>query len=87
MSYRISYDVGLRNVAPYGFMNAIVTRSQIRTLLDVLQREQVSAVFTPEPGSFIANEGDASPAQLELLVDMGWKPVETSDGMIAFRRA
>jgi len=87
MSYRISYDLRLRNVTPYGFMNAVVTRRQMQTLLDTLRREQVAAVFTPAPDSFLAHEADAAPEQLEALAEAGYEAVETRGGMVAFRRS
>jgi hypothetical protein len=86
MSYRISYELRLQNVAPYGYMNAIVTRRQMATLLDTLRSERVAAVFTPEPESFLTSEGDAAPEQLEALAAAGYHPVGTQDGMIALRR-
>jgi hypothetical protein len=85
MSYRISYDLGVRNVAPYGFMNAIVTRSQFETLLDVLRRERVKVVFTPAPDSRLANEGDSAPQQVQRLVARGYQPVASEEGFVAFR--
>lgn len=85
MSYRISHDLGLRNVAPYGFMNAIVTRAQMQTLVDVLRREQVTAIFTPQPNSYLAQEGDAAPEQLQVLLDVGYRTVADEAGMVAFR--
>lgn len=85
MSYRISHDLGLRNVAPYGFMNAIVTRRQMGTLLKTLRDEHVGAIFTPAPNSFLTGEGDAAPEQLQVLSEAGYQLVATDEEMIAFR--
>lgn len=85
MSYRISHDLRLENVAPYGFMNAIVTHGQLQTLLDTLREQRVKAVFVPEPGSLLAHEGDSAPEQLQELVDAGYDPAATEHGMVAFR--
>jgi hypothetical protein len=71
-SFRVAYDLGLRNVAPYGIQNAIVTRSQMRTLVEVVRREGVRDIFLPAPGSKLVTEGDTAPAQLAQLTAEGY---------------
>jgi hypothetical protein len=86
MGHRVAHDLGLRNVTPYSFMNAIVTRSQFRTLLDVLRREDVRTVFTPAPGSILLKEGEAAPQQLEQLGTAGYTLTDSAPGLLVFRR-
>jgi len=85
MGHRIAYDLGLDNVAPYAFMNAIVTRSQMRTLIDTVRREGVREIFTPVPGSRLLQEGDIAPEQLELLGSIGYVQTTTESGFIELR--
>jgi hypothetical protein len=87
MSYAIAHDLGLRNVAPYAFMNAIVARSQMRTVIDTLRREHIRAIFTPAPGSGLRTEGDSAAEQLELLEAIGYVPTITETGIVEFRRS
>lgn len=86
MGYRVSHALKLRNVAPYGFMNAIVTRGAMRTLIATLRREHVRMVFTPEPGAYLLGEGDAAPEQLQALVDIGFRRVASAARIVAFGR-
>ncbi len=85
MGYRIAHAVDVRNVAPYGFMNAIVTRGAMHTLIVTLRREHVRTVFTPIPGAFLLGEGDAANAQLQALVDIGFQQIDAAAGIVAFR--
>jgi hypothetical protein len=78
-SDRIAYDLGLENVSPYGLENAIVTRSQLRTLLDTLRRERVTHVYLPTPGSRLTGEGDTAGEQLDALRAAGY-PIGSQDG-------
>ncbi|MBS1868917.1 MAG: hypothetical protein JSS99_04585 [Actinobacteria bacterium] len=87
MGYRISRDLGLDNVAPYGFMNEIVTRAQLRTLLDTARRERVEALFVPYPGSELLQEGDTAPQQVQALIAAGYVPAEAVSGILELRRA
>jgi hypothetical protein len=89
MSYRIAYDLGLRNVAPYGLENAIVTRAQMQTLIEAARRDHVRKIFTPIPQSLLATEGDAAVAQLKLLLRAGYKvgPYTRRLGLIEFQKA
>jgi hypothetical protein len=67
MSDRIAYDLQLDDVAPYGTEEALVTRWQIRTLLDQMHREGAHTLFL--------KEGRISTAQLELLSAEGFHVV------------
>ncbi|MGN6189973.1 MAG: hypothetical protein ACTHOE_13855 [Conexibacter sp.] len=82
MSFVVTRDLGLRNVAPYGFMNAIVTQSQMTRLLVTLRRERVAAVFVPEPNSNLLNEGDSAWAQLRVLEAIGFPRRTSADGIV-----
>jgi hypothetical protein len=86
MGHRIAYDLGLRNVSPYPFENAIVTRSQMRTLLDAIRREHVRAVFAPVPGGALANEGDAPPEHYAALAEAGFEPAVSDAGVAELTR-
>jgi hypothetical protein len=86
MSYRVSHDLDLDNVSPYGFMNEIVTRSQMETLIDALRRERVLSVFVPAPGSRLLQEGDAAPQQLDMLVDIGFRAIASQYGVWRMHR-
>ncbi len=86
MGHRIAYDLGLTNVAPYAFTNAIVTRVQMQTLLDTTRREHVREIFVPVPGGRLLQEADIAPAQLRLLVAMGFRARPPEAGMIELRK-
>jgi hypothetical protein len=47
MGYRIAYDIGLENVSPYGTQEAIVTRFQLQTVIDMARSEHAHAIFLP----------------------------------------
>ena len=85
MGFAISHELRLRNVAPYGFMNAIVTQSQMTRLLLVLHRERVSTVFVPAPRSSLLNEGDSAPEQLQLLERIGFHREQPASGIVELR--
>lgn len=82
MSYAITRDLGLRNVAPYGFMNAIVAQSQMARLLDTLREKHVRAVFIPAPNSGLLNEGDSAPQHLQVLQAIGFTRQTTQAGIV-----
>jgi hypothetical protein len=86
MSYRISHELGLRNLAPYGYMNAIVTRSQMLTLIGVLRREHIRTLFAPAPGSFLIGEADTAPEQLRVLAAIGFRQVSVTSGIVRLQR-
>jgi hypothetical protein len=86
MSYRIAYDLELRNVVPYPFMNGIVTRAQMQTLLDTLRQERIRAVFVPAPNSFLLQEGDSTPAHLRKLAAIGFRRVSSESGIVELRK-
>jgi hypothetical protein len=83
----IAHDLELDNVSPYGVMNEIVTRSQLRTLIDVARREHVSEIFTPEPRSLLLWEGDSAPQQLQALAAAGYRLRSKQEGILELRRS
>jgi hypothetical protein len=87
MSYAITHGLGLRNVAPYGFMNAIVTESQMSRLVNTLLRERVRTIFVPSPGSGLLSEGDSAPAQLQVLEAIGFPRGSTQAGILELRKS
>jgi len=87
MSYAITHQLGLRNVAPYGFMNAIVSKSQMSRLLHAMRHEQVRTAFIPAPGSYLLNEGDSAWPQLRLLEAIGFPQVASAARIIELRRS
>jgi hypothetical protein len=86
MSYVITHKLGLHNVAPYAFMNAIVTESQMTRLVNMLRREDVRTVFIPAPDSYLLNEGDSEFAQLRLLEAVGFPQQSTAAGIVELKR-
>lgn len=86
MGFRIADNLGLRNVAPFGFMNAVVTHAQMRELVDAVTREQVHAIFTPIPGSRLLDEGDVAPQQLRELAAAGYSVVASDAGLVELNR-
>ncbi len=85
MGFAITHELRLRNVAPYGFMNAIVTQSQMTRLLHTLHRDRVSRVFVPAPNSGLLNEGESAPEQLQLLESIGFQREQPVNGIIELR--
>lgn len=86
LSFRLAYEMGLVNVAPYEFMNAIVTREQMQTLLDAIRREGVREIFMPEPGYRVLEEGEAAPAQVRRLEQAGFRRGAVAGGLLELRR-
>lgn len=86
LSFRLAYELGLVNVAPYEFMNAIVTREQMQTLLDTVEREHVREIFMPSPGYRILEEAEADPAQVQLLEQAGFRQGAQHNGMLELQR-
>jgi hypothetical protein len=86
-SYRISYELGLDNVSPYENENAIVTRRQMRTFIDTIEREGVRSLFTPTPGAHVVGDAEAAPQQLQTIRDAGFEPVASTYGMIAWQKS
>jgi hypothetical protein len=87
MGYRMSHALGIRNVAPYGFMNAIVTDGAMHTLITTLQRDQVRTVFTPLPGAMLLGEGDVAEQQLQALAEIGFQRIDSGAGILVLRKA
>jgi hypothetical protein len=59
MGHRIAYDLGIVNVAPYSFMEAMVTREQFRTLVEAMRDGGARKLFMlteaiPVPARFEA---------------------------------
>jgi hypothetical protein len=48
LGHRVAYDVGVRNVSPYSYMEAIVTRRQFQMVLDTARRRRVHDVFVTD---------------------------------------
>jgi len=86
MGHRIADDLGLRNVSPYAFMNAVVTRSQMQTLLDTLVNAHVRHVYLPQPGSHLREEGDSAVEQLDRLAAAGYVKTSTRAGIVELTR-
>jgi hypothetical protein len=86
MGARVARDLSLDNVSPYAFMNAIVTRSQMRTLLDTVRREHVREIFTPAPGARLMQEAEAAPEQIAALMDLGFRLRSSESGFLELRR-
>lgn len=80
--YRIAHELGLENVAPYGFTNAIVTVSQMNALIETLRDERVHHVFLPVPGISLAHEGQTAPQQVDALVAAGYRPTAEWAGFL-----
>jgi hypothetical protein len=85
-SFRLAYELGVDNVAPYQSQNAIVTRDQMQTLLATLEREQVAEVFMPLPGSRLQGEVDAAPEHVQQLGAAGYALGASAYGMLELQR-
>jgi hypothetical protein len=48
LGHRVAYDVGITNVSPYSFLEAIVTRRQFQTVLDDMRRTHAHRIFMPD---------------------------------------
>lgn len=86
LGHRIADELSLRNVAPYGLQNAVVTRSQMRTVLATARTEGVRRIFVPAPGARIAGEGDTAPEQLLMYAQAGFPVTASMAGMLELRR-
>jgi hypothetical protein len=62
--HRIAYHLGIVNVSPYSFIEAMVVKSQMLELLDAMHREGAHRLFLPD--AFMA------PVQLALLSRAGF---------------
>jgi hypothetical protein len=84
--HRIADSLGLDNVSPFGIVNAIVSESQMRALIDTIRREGVTEIFMPSATTNLAGEGNSSPEQLQLLESLGY-PVreEEPPGFVELR--
>jgi hypothetical protein len=87
-SFRVAYELGLRNVAPYVMQNAIITRSQLQTLIDTLHRERVRSVFVPEDGEGrVAGEGQTPPEHISALEAAGYSVADRASGFVWLKRS
>jgi hypothetical protein len=86
-SFRIAYELGLTNVSPYVMSSAIVTRAQLRTLLDAIRREHVREVFMPAPGYVVLTDGASAPEHLRALRGAGFERGASQPGFLELRRA
>jgi hypothetical protein len=86
LGFRLAHEMGLVNVAPYEFMNAIVTRDEMQTLIDAIQRDHVSEVFMPEPGYRVLGEGEAAPEQVQAIEEAGFQQGAVTAGLLELRR-
>jgi hypothetical protein len=85
-SFRIAYELRVENVSPYQHQNGVVTRRQLRTLLDAIEREQVREVFLPTPGAMLLGEGDTAPEQVQAFLDAGFVAGANEAGVLELRR-
>jgi hypothetical protein len=85
-SYRLAYDLRLRNVSPYPLENAIVTARQLQTLLDVVRREHVVRIFAPQPGARLTGVGDAPPEHIRAFVAAGYSVRSGEYGLLELAR-
>jgi hypothetical protein len=84
-SFRIAYELGLTNVSPYVMSSAIVTRAQLRTLIDAIRREHVREIFAPMPGYILLTDGTMAPEQLQVLLGAGFQRGESRPGFLELR--
>jgi hypothetical protein len=70
--HRIAYELGLRNVSPYGLQNQIVTRGQMRTVIETARRERARQIFVPATDSYVGGEGDTTTDQLLMYAQAGF---------------
>ncbi len=71
LGHRTAYELGLDNVSPYVFFEAIVTRRQFQRVIDAARREHVHKLFFP----------GAYDQQLALLARAGFHPRAAVAGM------
>ncbi|MBS1868769.1 MAG: hypothetical protein JSS99_03815 [Actinobacteria bacterium] len=85
--YRIAYDLGLDDVSPYESENAVVTRRQMATLVDAIERAHVRMLFTPNPGWNPVGDSLAPNAHLRVFLHRGYRLIATNGTMLAWRHA
>jgi hypothetical protein len=86
MGFRIAHELGLKNVAPYVVSNAIVTRGQMRTVIETARQEGVRSIFIPQPGTLLTQEIEAPPEHLGMLASAGFRQGTEVPGLIELRR-
>jgi len=87
MSYVITHELRLHNVAPYVFINEMIAQSQMKRLVTTLRREHVQAVFIPAVHGYLLNEGDSTYEHLRLLEAVGYPERSTGAGIVELRRS
>jgi hypothetical protein len=85
MSYVITHELRLRNVAPYVFINEMIAQSQWTRLISTLRREHVQAIFIPAVHGNLLNEGDSTYEHLHLLEAVGYPERSTGAGIVELR--
>jgi hypothetical protein len=73
LGHRIAYDLGITNVAPYSFIEAMVTTRQMQTLLDAIRRAHAHKLFLPD--------GLVVPEQRAALASAGFAPRAQREGL------
>ena len=85
LGHRIAHELGLRNVSPYVVETAIVTREQMRTVIDAARAEGARSIFVPQPGTLLLQEIEAPPQHLEALAAAGFRQRASVPGLVEMR--
>jgi hypothetical protein len=79
LGHRIAFDLGRRNVSPYCYLEAIVTRRQFETVLDTVRRRHVHEIFLPDALTV--------PQYRRALADAGFSARASRDGVSSWSDA
>lgn len=71
LGHRTAYQLGITNVSPYPFIETIVTRRQMSTLLDATRREGAHKLFLP---AAMVGPAIVGYAHLDALAAAGYRP-------------
>lgn len=82
MGHRIAYELGLDNVSPYAYTNAIVTREQLRRVIDTARREGAHTIFVPDTTAALALDGQTARAQVKAYAAAGFTVRSAEGGML-----
>jgi hypothetical protein len=77
--HRTAYDLDLDNVAPYAFIEAMVVKSQMTTLLDAVRRERAHLIFIPVDLMVHAQLAELAAAGFAPQVGTQWFAVWSDD--------
>jgi hypothetical protein len=77
LGHATAYALGLVNVSPYAFIEAIVTRGQLETTIETARQEGAHELFVPD--------AITAPAQLDVLREAGFAQHASADGFSAWR--